>query len=105
MQEMLYKTTTPVDLLSEYYEIAILARKGNGYPGYMFIEKHGWWDERSNQLKHSLTAICPDEGLTLEQAQEMYRERRAYRARVGFIHSFSPYYDEQIAFNYKLIEV
>ena len=90
MQETLYKTDTPEDLVTEFYEIAVVARSGKDSPGYIFIEKHGWWDETSQRPKHSLTTICPDEGLTLEQARDIYRARRENRARSGFIHSFSP---------------
>ena len=89
MQETLYKTATPQSFLSEYYEIAVLSRPGNQSGEYMFIELHGWWDEEAKEPKHNVVTINPEEGLTLEEAEEMYRKQREHRARSGFIYSFS----------------
>jgi len=90
MQEMLYKTSNREDLASGFYEILVLPCVGNGATGYIFVERHAWWDEKSNQPKHSMTTICPEGGLTLEQAREMFKTRRETRARSAFVRSFSP---------------
>jgi hypothetical protein len=88
MQETLYKTRTPQRFLSEYYEIAVLPRRGSD-PGYMFIEHHGWWSEDDKEPKNNYVTICPEEGLTYEAASQMYEIQRNHRASEGFVYSFS----------------
>jgi hypothetical protein len=105
MQEMLYKTENREDLKSEFYEILVLPCVGNGGCGYIFVERHAWWDEKSKQAKHSLTTICPESGLTLEEAEEMFKTRRETRARSGFVHSFMPGSAGQGEDGYRLIEI
>jgi hypothetical protein len=89
MQETLYKTGTPERFLSEYYEMAVLAIPGIEPRVYKFIELHGWWDEAEKMAKNNFTTICPEEGLTYEEAAEMFNKQREHRARGGFVYSFS----------------
>ena len=89
MQETLYKTRTPQKFISEYYEIVVLVRPGDDLHRYIFIESHGWWDEIEERPKNDFTTKCPEDGLTLEEAEEMYRLQREHRAQGGFIYSFT----------------
>lgn len=89
MQETLYNTESPQKFISEYYEIIVLARPGNDSHGYMFIECHGWWDESEKRPKNDFVTKCPEDGMTIEEAEEMYLAQRVHRARGGFIYSFT----------------
>jgi len=89
MQETLYKTPTPQENLSEYYEIVILEQSGEDATAYKLEEAHGWWDQESNSPKHNRITISPEEGVSLREAENMYKLQRQHRAREGFIYSFS----------------
>jgi hypothetical protein len=102
MQETVYKTKTPEEPESEFYEIAVLSRPGNGFE---FIEKHGWWDDSAKQIIHEVITISPEEGLTIEDAERMFIAQRESRARCGFIHSFSREREGQGKDVYQLISL
>lgn len=89
MQTTLYKTATPEKFVSEYYEMAILHRPGGNQSEYVFIELHGWWDESQKQAMHNTTTICPEEGMTFEEAQKMYDEHVNDKAHCGFVYAFT----------------
>jgi hypothetical protein len=89
MQTTLYKTETPEKFVSEYYEMAVLPRPGGNPSDYIFIEMHGWWDEGERRAVNNVTTICPDEGMTFEEAEKMYEEHVENKARCGFIYAFS----------------
>jgi hypothetical protein len=89
MQTTLYRTATPEKFVSEYYEIAVLARPGATPSDYMFVEMHGWWDEGERRPVNNITTICPEEGMTFEEAKKMYETQVEHRARSGFIYSFT----------------
>lgn len=102
--ETLYKSATPTESLSEYYELMISAAPEKGRGKFAFKELHGWWDESAKKPIHSLTTISPEEGLSYDEARKMSEVHRAYRAGGGFVHSFSIDYINGGSV-YELIEV
>lgn len=106
MVETLYKTRTPEVGKSECYELSLRAVPGTNPRAYAFKEDHGWWDDAAREFIHHITTInTAEEGISLEEAQEMYIKARAYRARGGFVHSFAPDYYGDKRYEYQLIEV
>jgi hypothetical protein len=89
MQETLYKTQTPEKDDSEYYEMVILSVPEIQPRRYKFTVMHGWWDEANKQSRATTETICPEDGLSYEEAEEMYNKQKEYLTRQGFIYSFS----------------
>ncbi|MCU1304181.1 MAG: hypothetical protein JWQ87_4465 [Candidatus Sulfotelmatobacter sp.] len=57
---------------------------------YFVRELHGWWSEERKEPIHSLETLSPEEGYTkLEDAHARYDQQRTFRAKGGFVHSFS----------------
>jgi hypothetical protein len=105
MVETLYKTDTPEVGVSECYELVILAEASKGPGGYSFKEIHGWWDDNDKRFINNVVTINPDEDLTWEEAERMYKAARLNRARSGFIHAFSPDYSGQGTNSYERIAI
>jgi hypothetical protein len=103
MVETLYKTHTPEVGVSECYELVILSKSGHGPGGYTFKEIYGWWDDAEKRFINKVVTINPEDDLTWEQAQEMYRAARQNRARNGFVHAFSPDYSGRGQHSYEHI--
>jgi hypothetical protein len=103
--ETLYNTPTPKKPMAEYYELLIRSAPEGGADKFSFTVRHGWWDEVSREAKNSTQVINPEEGFSYAEAREMYEEQRAYLAKRGFVHSFSPDYLGEKEYEYNLIDV
>lgn len=89
--ETLYKTKTPQKERSECYEIVIDLLPWIGPRNFRFLEKHGFWDEKSESYIVAATDIDSfEEGRTLEEAEAQFEQTKALHARNGFVHSFAP---------------
>lgn len=108
MIETLYMTPTPEAGKSECYELSVKAIPGQGTGPRLdaFREDHGWWDESTKTFVHHVTTINTEqEGVSLEEAQEMYVKAKANRAGSGFVHCFAPDYYGDTPYEYQLIEI
>ena len=66
---------------------------------------HGWWDETQKRPIHNLKTLSPEEGFpTWDDAYDRYKQQRLYRAKGGFVHSFSPHYYGERKYEYELIK-
>ncbi len=91
--------------MSECYEISLKFLPGTDPRGYVFREDHGGWDEGTKTFVHRVTTInTAEEGITLEEAEDMYTKARSSRARSGFVHSFAPDYSGEKPYEYQLLE-
>jgi hypothetical protein len=92
MTETLYKTRTPEVGKSESYELSLKQLPGVVGPRRSYVkEDHGRWVDHSETFIHHITTLnTAEEGVTYEEAETIYTEARANRAKSGFVHSFSP---------------
>jgi hypothetical protein len=108
MIETLYKTKIPQPTAGrqECFELTLGEQNVDGQPGYYVRETQCWWDPRMKRMVRVQYTLSPRVGfLTLEQAQARYELQRMNRARVGFVHSFSPCYEPTKKSVYVLIEI
>ncbi len=105
MLETLYKTSTPEVERSECYEISVKALPGHGVRVYAFREDHGWWDDSEKRFIHHVATINTDqEGISFEEAEEMYRRAKNRLIQNGFVHSFAPDYYTEKPYEYQLLD-
>jgi hypothetical protein len=101
MLETLYKTSTPEEGKSECYELSLKMLPGISAHRHYVREDHGWWDDSTKTFIHYVETLnTAAEGVTSEEAEEIYRKARTNRANSGFVHSFSPFWPS----GYQLIE-
>jgi hypothetical protein len=110
MVETLYKTSTPEEVpaeKAEYYELILdQEQDANGRMLFFVREMHGWWSEERQQPIHNLKTLSPDEGYSVwKDAFARYQQQRTFRAKGGFVHSFSLHYFGERKYDYRLIEV
>jgi hypothetical protein len=88
MLETLYRTATPKSSVwnGEYYTLA-LRLTGSGY---VFTERHGWWDDSQKKFANATVTLSPDDGYaTYEEGLNDYKKQKYHRASEGFVHCFS----------------
>lgn len=103
--ETLYNTPFPKKPMAEFYELLIGSAPEKGAGKFSFMVKHGWWNEASREAKSTTEVINPDQGLSYAEALKMYDEQKAYLAKCGFVHCFSPDYLGEKEYEYSIIEV
>lgn len=101
MVETLYQTQNPLRGMAECYEL-ILKKKDTG--GFIFSERHGWWDDPTKEFRLQRTTIEPEEGMSYDEALDMYKAARKYHARGGFVHAYSPDYYGDNEHEYQVID-
>jgi hypothetical protein len=109
MQETLYKIKNPGEVpaeQAEYYELFIDQKHdATGKAWYFVRELHGWWSEEQKRAINNLETLSPEEGFpNFEGARERYIEQRAFRAKGGFVHSFSVNFFGKPDGDYRLIK-
>jgi len=95
MFETLYKSDSPKDFANgEYYQIHLDfdINRDNGKQLFFVREKHGYFDNQTKRMVHSVSTLDPtfDEGFTnLDEGKERYERQLQRRASEGFVHAFS----------------
>jgi hypothetical protein len=87
MIETLYKTSSPTTERSECF-VLVLARRAGKQERYVFMEEHGYWDEKMERFIHRVTSIHADEELTYSEVHSMYADAKRRLAELGFIYVF-----------------
>jgi hypothetical protein len=108
MIETLYKIRIPKSTTwrQEFFELALGEQTVGGQLGYFVRETQCWWDSVANRTVRVQYTLSPREGFaTIEEAQARYQLQRMYRARRGFVHSFTPGYDATRKNKYVLIKI
>lgn len=108
MIETLYKTKVPqtTDWRDQFFELALGEQTVDRQPGYFVRETQCWWDAAAQRTVRVQYTLSPREGFqTIEEARTCYDVRRMNRARLGFVHSFTPRYDAGKKHKYVRIQI
>jgi hypothetical protein len=94
MVQTLYMTDNPSvsDPPPEFYELVLKAGPSANGLVYRVTEVHGYWDDSSKAVIHQTMTLNPDKSEAypkFSEAKERYNQQVAYRAKNGFIHSFT----------------
>jgi hypothetical protein len=90
MIETLYKTANPEREKSECYVLVLTSRVASGRRVFAFMEEHGKWDDGFMRFLFQVNSVSAEEGLTYDEALEMYKASKQNLAEKGFVHSFVP---------------
>ena len=90
MIETLYKTSSPERGKSECYVLVLTSRVASGRREFAFMEEHGEWDDGLTRFLYKAISVSAEQGLTYEDALNMYKESKQRLALAGFVHSFLP---------------
>jgi hypothetical protein len=103
MIETLYRTETPEKGVSECYMLVLTSRATSGRKVFLFMEEHGYWDERSEQFLHKISSIDTENEMTYEDAFALYVAAKEKLAQRGFIHSVIQDYKRKEPRNHRAI--
>ncbi len=87
MIETLYRTENPEKGVSECYILVLTSRARSSRKVFLFMEEHGYWDERNEQFLHKISAIDTENEMTYEDAFALYVAAKEKLVRRGFIYS------------------
>ena len=94
--ETLYKTKTPETSAwaGHYFELTLGEETVDGKRGYFVRETQCRWDAAAQHTVRIQYTLSPRGGYaTVEEAHEIYKQRRASRAQRGFVHCYMPNYE------------
>jgi hypothetical protein len=105
--ETLYRTRIPETSVwaGAFFELTLGEETIDGQLGYFVRETECRRDPLPGYLVRVQYTLSPRGGFrTIEEAYERYQLQRMTRARLGFIHSYTPVYDAGQRHRYRCVE-
>jgi hypothetical protein len=90
MIETLYKTSLPEKEKSECYVLLLTSRLARGRRVFAFMEEHGKWNDSLMRFLYEVKSVSAEEGITYDDALNMYKTSKGNLAQLGFVYSFIP---------------
>lgn len=106
--ETLYKTKTPETTAwaDHFFEFTLGEETVDGKLGYFVRETQCRWDPAAKHTVRIQYTLSPRGGFaTVEEAYELYQQRRTGRAKRGFVHSYTPNFEAARHRKYVCIEI